>query len=277
MNNTKVWLITGASKGLGFELTTRLLELGHSVIATSRNADKLKPLQEKYSNLLPLSMEVIQPKSIEETIAKGLEHFARIDVVVNNAGYGLLGTLEEFSETEIRNVFDVNVFGVYNVCQSILPLFRQQKSGHILNIASVSASVAAPTTGIYSATKAAVLQLSEALAKEVEEFRIKVTAICPGGFRTDFLDKSSMMTPEKQIKDYSLVHHVLDRYAELNKNQGGDPKKAADVFIKLTEMENPPTRFYLGSDALRMMDKKLSEIQTSINENQELSKQADFN
>lgn len=277
MNNKKAWLITGASKGLGFELTNRLLEKGHSVIATSRNADKLKHLQDKYANLLPLSMEVIEPKSIEETIAKGLEHFGRIDIIVNNAGYGLLGTLEEFSETEIKNVFDVNVFGVYNVCKAILPVFRNQKSGHILNIASVSASFAAPTTGIYSATKAAVLQLSEALAKEVEEFGIKVTAICPGGFRTDFLDKSSMMTPKNRIEGYTLVNHVLDRYAELNKNQGGDPKKAADVFIQLTEMENPPTRFYLGSDALRMMDKKLNEVQSSIDENEQLSKQADFN
>ncbi len=276
MNNAKVWFVTGASKGLGLELVTRLLEKGHSVIATSRNAEKLLPLQEKYKNLLPLSMEVISPDDVSKTIKKGLAHFGKIDVVVNNAGYGLLGTLEEFSEQEIKNVFAVNVFGVIHVCQAILPVFRQQQSGHIINISSVSASVAAPTTGIYSATKAAVLQLSESLSKEVEEFGIKVTVVCPGGFRTDFLDTSSMVTPSQVIKEYTLVRNVLGRYAELNKNQGGDPSKAADVFIQLTEMAQPPVRFYLGSDALRMMNKKIAEIESGITALATVSKEADI-
>lgn len=273
MNDKKVWLVTGASKGLGFELVKHLLDKGYRVAATSRDASKITLRDD---NLFPLSMEVVNEENVKEGIDKVIKHFGKLDVVVNNAGYGLLGGIEELSDKEIRNVFDVNVFGLLNVSRAVLPIFRRQKSGRILNIASVSGSVSAPATGIYSATKAAVIQISEALAKEAEEFGVKVVAVCPGGFRTDFLDKSSMVTPENEIADYALVRNVINRFEELNKNQGGDPQKAAEVFIKLAEMEQPPLRFYMGSDALRMMAKKMDEISTSIGENKPLSHETDY-
>ncbi|WP_312089469.1 SDR family NAD(P)-dependent oxidoreductase [Chryseobacterium sp.] len=275
MEQSKVWLVTGASKGLGLELVTQLLAKGYRVAATSRNPQKMEQLS-SYKNFLALAMEIDDETSINKGIEAIKEHFGRIDVLVNNAGYGLLGTIEELSTTEIKNVFDVNVFGLINVTKAVLPLMRQQKSGRIINIASISASVAAPTTGIYSATKAVVLQLSESLKQEVEEFGIKVTAICPGGFRTDFLDKSSLSTPKNEIQDYTLVRNVLNRFAELNKNQGGDPKKAPEVFIKVAEMVNPPSRLYLGSDAIRMINKKMHDIQTNIDEFLTISQDTDF-
>lgn len=271
MTDKKVWFITGASKGLGFELVNSLLQKGHNVIATSRDVEKLSNLQKENANFLAISMEVIDEQNVKDAIQKGIHHFGKIDVVVNNAGYGLLGTLEELTITEIKNCFDVNVFGVINVSKAILPYFRTQHAGTIINIASVSGSVSATSTGIYSATKSAVIQISEALSSEVEEFGIKVIAVCPGGFRTDFLDKSSMVTAKNEILEYKAVRNIIARLGELNKNQGGDPKKIADVFIKLANMNNPPTRIYLGSDALRMMEKKVDSIVNNLKQNQELS------
>lgn len=278
MEQNKTWLVTGASKGLGFELVHKLLLTGHNVIATSRTVEKLQTLQAEFPNsLLPLSMEVIDEESVKASIEQAINHFGRIDVVVNNAGYGLLGTLEELSMSEIKNCFDVNVFGVINVSKAILPFFRTQKSGLIINIASVSGSVSGISTGIYSATKSAVLQLSEALASEVQELGIRVIAICPGGFRTDFLDKSSMKTPSSIIQDYQLVHQVMNNYGQLNKNQGGDPKKAADIFLKLADMPQIPSRLYLGTDALRMMQRKLNQTVNDIQTYQELTSYTDIN
>lgn len=278
MEQNKTWLVTGASKGLGFELVHKLLLTGHNVIATSRTVEKLQTLQAEFPNsLLPLSMEVIDEESVKASIEQAINHFGRIDVVVNNAGYGLLGTLEELSMSEIKNCFDVNVFGVINVSKAILPFFRAQKLGLIINIASVSGSVSGISTGIYSATKSAVLQLSEALASEVQELGIRVIAICPGGFRTDFLDKSSMKTPSSIIQDYQLVHQVMNNYGQLNKNQGGDPKKAADIFLKLADMPQIPSRLYLGTDALRMMQRKLNQTVNDIQTYQELTSYTDIN
>jgi short-subunit dehydrogenase len=274
MSTNKVWFITGASKGLGVELTKKLLESGHQVIATSRNADNFKSIDNP--NLLPLNMELVDEESIAQAIKTAIDHFGKIDVVVNNAGYGLLGTVEELSNTEIQDIFKVNVFGLIQVSKAILPHFRARKTGQIINIASVSGSVVAPATGIYSATKAAVIQISEALHVELAEFGIKVTAVCPGGFRTDFLDKSSMVLPKNPLAEYTVVRNIISQFGQLNKNQGGDPKKAADAFIALSEMENPPARIYFGSDALRMMERKISEVQSSINQFSDLSQSTNF-
>ncbi len=276
MSETKVWLVTGASKGLGHELIIHLLNNGYRVIATSRDSQKMQQLQKLHKNLLAISMDVTNAENVNREIHKAVEYFGRIDVVVNNAGYGLLGTLEELSDKEIRNVFDVNVFGVMNVTKAVLPILREQQVGHIINIASISGSVSSAATSIYSATKAAIIQLSEGLSKELEEFGIKVTVVCPGGFRTDFLDKSSLVTPGNEIGEYTLVRKIIDRYATLNQNQGGDPKKAAAVFRKLTEMQNPPKRLYLGSDALRMIGNKINEITEYLNEYKDLSQETDY-
>ncbi|MBC9798019.1 SDR family oxidoreductase [Sinomicrobium weinanense] len=275
MDTPKVWLVTGASKGFGYESVKLLLEKGYRVAATSRDSSKLEK-RINSDHFLPLTMEVANEESVSKAVSAVMQRFGKIDVLVNNAGYGLLGGIEELADEEIRKVFAVNVFGLINVSRSVLPIMRKQQSGRILNIASVSGSVSAPATGIYSATKAAVIQISEALSKEAEEFGIKVTAICPGGFRTDFLDKSSMATPKNEIPEYTLVRNTVERFGELNKNQGGDPKKAAAVFIKIGEMPNPPCRIYLGSDALRMMKKKIADVSQSLDTYFETSQESDY-
>ena len=275
MSDKKVWFVTGASKGFGYDLVSSLLQKGNRVIATSRTIEKLTHLEKGNPDFLALTMDLINEQNVMDAIQKGIAHFGKIDVVVNNAGYGLFGTLEEFSTTEIKNCFDVNVFGVIHVSKAIIPHFRMQKSGMLLNIASVSGSVSGIGSGVYSATKAAVIQLSEALSAELDEFGVKVIAVCPGGFRTDFLDTTSLVTAQRELEEYTAVRARVKRLRELNKGQGGDPKKAVEVFIQLAEMPNPPTRIYMGSDALRMMDAKINSVVDNINQHRSISVSTD--
>jgi len=279
MSNTKkqTWFITGASKGFGLELTEYLLQNGHQVVATSRNQQAFNDLQSAYpEQFLPLTMQVVDEQDVEKKITEAIAHFGKIDVLVNNAGYGLFGTMEELSMQEIRDMYDVNVFGVMHVSRALLPHFRQNKSGTILNIASVAGSYTGAALGLYSSTKAAVIQFSEALKAEVQEFGIDVCAVCPGGFRTDFLDGSSMTLPKNPMDAYTLVRNNIARYSTLNHQQGGDPKKFPHFIMELMQLDEMPARIYVGSDALRMMGRRIDEISTSITAHQNLSSSTDM-
>lgn len=272
MANKKNWFITGASKGFGFELTHYLLKKGHRVVASSRNTTSLKTLQEEFAeNLLAIEMQVTSESDVNEKMNLALNHFGKIDVLVNNAGYGLFGTMEELTMEEIRAMYEVNVFGVMHVSRALLPHFRANKSGTILNIASVAGSYTGAALGLYSSTKAAVIQFSEALKAEVQEFGIDVCAICPGGFRTDFLDNSSMTLAQNPIDAYTAVRNNIERYSTLNHKQGGDPKKFPVFVEELMQLERLPARIYVGGDALRMMGRRLDEIAQGIEENRTLS------
>lgn len=278
MTKNDVWFVTGASKGFGLLLVRELLSRGKKVVACSRNVDAIRNLPTQFDGqYLPLAMQVTDPEQVKNSVDEALRFFGKIDVLVNNAGYGLFGTMEELSLEEIRNMFDVNVFGVIHVSRALLPHLRKQKSGTILNIASVAGSYTSASLGLYSATKAAVIQFSEALKMEVEEFGVRVSAVCPGGFRTDFLDNSSMQTAENPIEEYSLVRNTIARYSSLNKMQGGDPNKYPKFIMDLVEMEVLPSRVYVGSDALRTMDKRLTDIANSIEKHQKISKSTDIN
>lgn len=277
MTKNDVWFVTGASKGFGLLLVQELLNQGLKVVATSRNIDSIRNLSTKFDGqYLPLAMQVTDENDIKNAFNQAIDYFGKVDVLVNNAGYGLFGTLEELSMEEIRKMFDVNVFGVMNVSKAILPHFRKQQKGTILNIASVAGSYTAVSLGLYSATKAAVIQFTEALRMEVEEFGIRVSAICPGGFRTDFLDSSSMQTAVHPIEEYSLVRNTIARYSGLNKMQGGDPDKYPKFIIDLENMKEVPSRIYVGSDALRTMTRRLGEIAQSIEEHRDISSSTDF-
>ncbi|MHB9782729.1 SDR family NAD(P)-dependent oxidoreductase [Streptococcus sp. 10F2] len=275
----KVLFVTGASKGIGLEVAVAALEKGYRVVATSRNAETLTEkvlarVPEVGSDFLALEM-LFAEDSIQAAVAQVLDHFGRIDVLVNNAGYGIFGALEEFSLDEIRKNFDVNVFGLLALTQAVLPGMRQQKSGHIINLASISGSVTGPVQGVYSATKASVIMMSEALQAEVEPFGIQVTAVNPTGIRTDFLDSSSMRRPEKEIKDYEVVQATMSGLARLNHNQGGDPTFLAQAILDIAEMKKTPNRFYAGSGALAAMQYKINEVVTEINEFADLSQSVD--
>lgn len=262
---SNVWLITGASKGLGLAVVKHALAQGFRVAATSRDAARLRTEVGAGDDVfLPLEVTLTDETSIASAVRQTKEQFGTIDVLVNNAGYAILGAMEEISDADIRANFDINVFGVMNMMRAVLPVMREQGRGHIINIASISGSLGMASTAIYSATKAAVILLSESVAAEVSDFGILVTAICPGGFRTDFLDKMSARHPEHAIAAYRSVHDAMEQFGRLNGNQSGDPEKAAEVMIEISRMKNPPTRLYIGSDALHGIDHKLHEVAQSV-------------
>lgn len=275
--NTPVWFITGASKGLGLALAQALLAQNYRVVATSRDQHKLvQALGKKSEQFLPLGMQVSNSDDIERAVAEAQAHFGGIDVLVNNAGFGLLGNLEELPWSTIEDGFEVNVFGVMRVLRAVLPVMRAQERGHIFNIASVSATVSAPAGAVYSATKAAVLQLSEGLAAELKPLGIYVTAVCPGGFRTDFLDPSSMQSSAGEIDDYAHVQDILAQVSAMNHQQRGNPDKLAEALITLSHSDAPPLRMYFGSDAEKMVDNKLARISKERETYKALTLSTDF-
>jgi NAD(P)-dependent dehydrogenase (short-subunit alcohol dehydrogenase family) len=265
MENQKVWFVTGASKGLGLTLVKKLLSQGYQVAATSRHKKDLENAVGKQAQFLALEVNLIDEQSVSNALLATVEKFGHLDVVVNNAGYGLLGGLEELNDKESRGNFDINVFGMLNVIRNVLPQLRKQGSGHIFNIASIGGFTGTfPGFGIYCATKFAVHGLSESLAAEVESFGINVTIVSPGYFRTNFLD-ASLATPAEPILAYEAVRASQSMHQEqLNGNQPGDPEKAADVFIKAAELDKPPLHLFLGQDAYDMVNQKIKSIELEM-------------
>ena len=207
---------------------------------------------------------------IHQAIASIIDRFGRIDVLVNNAGYALLGALDEVAMDEVRANFDVNVFGLLEVTQAVLPQMKKQHSGSIINLASISGTVTGPAQGIYSATKAAVIMMSEALQDEVAADGIHVTAICPSGVRTEFLGES-MKEPENKTNNNTAVSQTMAGLAHLNHNQSGNPVLVAKVILKLASMEQPPVRLYLGQPALAALQQKVQQVVNSTDQNIDLS------
>jgi NAD(P)-dependent dehydrogenase (short-subunit alcohol dehydrogenase family) len=266
MKNPKVWYITGASQGLGLTLVKKLLAGGFRVAATSRNVQALEKAVgfTDSERFIPLSVDLSKLDSIDESIQQTLKAFGRIDVVVNNAGYGMTSTVEEISDQDIRNIFEVNVLATINVVKKVLPVMRTQRSGYIINMGSVAGFVGASGWSVYSATKAAVAAFSEVLALDIKEFGIKVTIVKPSGFRTGFLAKDSLTSIESKIDGYISVKNTQKQYLSANGNQPGDPERAAAIIIELAETDQPPLHLYLGQDAYNRVASKL------VNMNKEL-------
>lgn len=267
----EVVIVTGASKGIGFETVLAALNNDMIVVGTSRTPEKLPA---KVDNFTAMKMD-FNEESIKQVVSEVIAKFGRIDVLVNNAGYAILGAFEDMDMAEVRTNFDVNVFGLMSMTQAVLPQMRKQKSGRIINLSSISGSVTGPSQSIYSASKAAVTLMSEALAQEVAPYNIKVTALCPWGVRTDFLDESSLKKPATQGGDYKVVDQTLAGLARLNHNQNGDPALVAQAIMKVVDMPNPPARLYLGAGALMAVQSKIEEIVQVANENLELSQSID--
>lgn len=278
MTKNKVWFVTGASKGLGLALVEKLLAQGFHVAATSRNKEDLEnAVTSNRDHFLPLEVHLTDEQSVENAINDTKERFGTIDVVVNNAGYGQIGAIEEVSDREVRDLFDVNVFGTLNVIRAVLPIMRNQQSGHIVNVSSISGFHAIPLSGTYGAAKHAVKGLTEALAQEVEPFGIKATCVLPGMFRTNFLNNESIRIANEPIAAYQEQN---DKRAKFNaSNDGtqiGDPQKAADVFIALSQQENPPVLLFLGKDANQVFENKISELKNQVSKWKELGTSTDF-
>ncbi|AWK04477.1 short-chain dehydrogenase/reductase [Flavobacterium crocinum] len=267
MDNKKVWFVTGASKGLGLELAKKLLAEGYKVAATSRSEESLiKVLGNTSESFLPLEMDLVDEKSVKSAIDKTIGHFKTIDVLVNNAGYGLLGALEELTDAESRKNYEVNVFGLLNVIRNTMPILRANKTGHIFNISSVGGYYGEfPGWGIYCSTKFAVAGLTESLAAEVKSFGVHATIVYPGYFRTDFLKDSSLLLPQNPIAEYKEVRQSESAYKDdINENQPGDPVKLAEALIKASEDQNPPLHLFLGEDAYNMANQKIASVQAEL-------------
>ena len=278
MNTSKVWFVTGASQGLGLTLVKKLLESGYRVAATSRKAQELKEAVGVIDaeRFLPLAVDLHNLDSIDESIQQTIAAFGRIDVVVNNAGYGMAGTVEEIAEQDIRNIFDVNVLATIDVVKSVLPFMRKQRSGYIINIGSVAGFAGAPGWSVYSATKAAIAAFSEVLALDVKEFGIKVTVVEPSGFRTGFLTKNSLAYIESKIDGYQAVKDTQEQYLAANGKQPGDPERASEILLELAESEQSPLHLYLGQDAYNRASGKLAAMTAELEEWKSATISADY-
>jgi len=247
-SNKKVWFVTGCSKGLGKALVEELLNQKYPVAGTSRSLDSIKSFPQT-DLFLPISMNLKDEADVKKAIDKTLEKFGRIDVVVNNAGFIHLSTIEEMSDKDAREEFDINIFGVLNVVRNVLPHMRKQGSGHIFNVSSLGAYNVGPLSGIYCATKHALKAISETLAQEVKQFGIHVTDVKPGFMRTEFFGSSYKTTSPKDSPYKGLYDENMKFYMGQNGNQIGDPKKAAKLYIEVAEMEKPYESLPMGTDS----------------------------
>jgi NAD(P)-dependent dehydrogenase (short-subunit alcohol dehydrogenase family) len=256
----KIWFITGASRGFGALIAARALRDGDSVIAAARDPASVAARLGDHPNLLAVRLDVTREADAHAAVDAALKRFNRIDVLVNNAGYGLLSAVEEATGPEVERLFATNVFGLLAVTRAVLPIMRRQRSGHIINMSSLGGYAASAGWGIYGATKFAVEGISEALAAELAPLGIQATVVEPGFFRTDFLDAQSMQSAAP-IEDYAQTVGVTRAHAaDLNHSQPGDPAKLADAIVSLAKEADPPKRLQLGSDALARIAAKNREV-----------------
>jgi NAD(P)-dependent dehydrogenase (short-subunit alcohol dehydrogenase family) len=262
----KVWYVTGASKGLGLALVRKLVAEGHCVAATSRSLEGLEQAMASApaDQFLPLEVDLSDEASVAGSLLTTYEVFGRVDVVVNNAGYGIGGALEELTLEEIRNNFEVNVFAPMIVIRAAMPYLRAQRSGHIINISSIAGFAGATGWSVYAAAKQALIGLSDVLRQDVQSLGIHVTAVAPGAFRTQFLTKESLVFAGTPIEDYQDVRASHARYLSIDGKQIGDPVKAAEALIQIAEMPEPPSLLFLGSDAYNRATAKMRELEQLI-------------
>ena len=273
----RTWFITGASTGFGRVLAEEVLKAGGKVIATARDRDKVADLEAKFpQRAKALALDVTHAGQVDSAVSQAFAQFGRVDVLVNNAGYGVAGAIEEVSDAEFMPMSETNVFGLLRVTRAFLPHLRKQRSGHILNLSSIGGLVASPGMGYYNATKFAVEGLSEALAAEVAPLGIRVTIIEPGPFRTDFLGRSGVVAKER-IADYDATAGNMRKYfAENDGKQKGDPQRAVHAMMQVVESPNPPLRLLLGAAALQRLRSKLGTWEKEIAEWEQVTVGADF-
>jgi NAD(P)-dependent dehydrogenase (short-subunit alcohol dehydrogenase family) len=276
-SDTPVWFISGCSTGFGRELAKLVLARGWRAVVTARDADRVADLAEGAEDrALAVSLDVTDQAQIEDAVVQAKAKFGRIDVLVNNAGYGYQASVEEGEESEIRAQFDANVFGLFALTRAVLPIMRAQKSGHIINITSVAGLVGFPGSGYYAASKHAVEGWSDALLAEVQPLGINVTCVEPGPFRTDWAGRSLKQTPVA-IADYAeTAGKRLDGTREVSGTQAGDPVRAGEAMIALTENANPPRHLVLGAFGYEAVTAKLAGRLKEIEAHKADSLGADF-
>ncbi|MCT7659091.1 oxidoreductase [Mycobacterium deserti] len=271
------WLITGCSTGIGRDIAHAALQAGHSVVVTARRPESVQDLADEFGErAIAKTLDVTDKDQIAAAVQAADDVFGGIDVLVNNAGYGYMSAVEEGDDAEVRKLFDTNYFGVVDTIKAVLPSMRARKSGHIINISSMTGLVANPPNAYYSSTKFALEALTEALAQEVKPLGIKVTAIEPGAFRTDWA-RRSMKESSAPIGDYeenvgtrkTLIKDFADHLP-------GDPRKVAEAVLMITTLDDPPLRLLLGRDVLKAVRDKLSAMSASIEEWKTVTKDVNF-
>jgi NAD(P)-dependent dehydrogenase (short-subunit alcohol dehydrogenase family) len=276
-NSHLVWFITGTSQGFGRELVRASLQRGDSVIATSRSPQVVAEAFSKAADrLLALSMDLRDPAQISSAVQRATARFGRIDVLVNNAGYGVTGAVEEASEAEIARLYETNVFGLLRVTRAILPFMRKQRGGHIVNLSSIGGLTGLPGWGIYNSTKFAVEGLSEALAAELAPLGIGVTIVEPGPFRTEFLGVS-LVKAANTLPDYEgTAGKTRSGAVERNGKQQGDPARAADAIVQAITSPDPPLHLLLGKFAYDRFNQKLDALRREMEAWRDLGLSTDF-
>jgi NAD(P)-dependent dehydrogenase (short-subunit alcohol dehydrogenase family) len=273
----RVWFITGASRGLGALIAKAALADGNAVIAAGRNVAAIAERLGDSPGLLPVALDVTNEAQANAAVEAVVEKFGRIDVLVNNAGFGLLGAIEESSDADVRRMYDTNVFGLLNITRAVLPVMRSQRAGHIINMSSLGGYRSAAGFGAYCSTKFAVEGLTEALRAELKPLGIHATVVEPGYFRTDFLDASSLVVAREVIADYDETSGNVRRIAaNMNHNQPGDPAKLATALVELVDSQTPPLRLPLGTDALKAIAEKNAYVTQETETWKALSQSTDF-
>ncbi|NJP97698.1 SDR family NAD(P)-dependent oxidoreductase [Nonomuraea sp. FMUSA5-5] len=260
------WFITGASRGLGAEIARTAHAQGDDVVIAVRNPARVPDDLAKAGNVLTVALDVTDSAAIPAAVQAAVDRFGRIDVLVNNAGRGLLGALEEITDAEARSLFDLNVFALIDMTRAVLPVMRRQGSGKLVHIGSRSGFEGEPGVSLYSASKFAVAGISEALSKELAPFGIQSMVVEPGVLRTDFLDASSLSVAAHRIADYdgTPAHVTLDWAGTANHAQLGDPVKGAALIYEVTRQDSLPTHLYLGPDTLERLQVKLDQIEQDV-------------
>jgi NAD(P)-dependent dehydrogenase (short-subunit alcohol dehydrogenase family) len=253
----RVWMITGASRGIGARIAAAALAHGDAVVAAARDAASIEQRFGTRPGLLAVALDVTDEAQAAQAAAAALTRFGRIDVLVNNAGYGLLGAVEEASADEVRRLYETNVFGLLNVTRAVLPTMRERRRGHVINISSLGGYQSAAGFGVYCSTKFAVEGLTEALHAELAPLGIHATVVEPGYFRTEFLEGQSLVTSPRLIDDYAAsAGRVREAARQISLNQPGDPERLAQALLTLVEAGDPPLRLPLGTDTLQVIADK---------------------
>jgi len=276
-NFKRVWFVTGAARGIGARIVDAALAQGDAVVATSRDASTLEQRFGAQPGLLAVALDVTSEAQSAAAVAAALARFGRIDVLVNNAGFGLLGAVEEASADEVRRLYETNVFGLLNVTRAVLPAMRARRSGHVINLSSVGGYRSGAGFGVYCSTKFAVEGLTEALHAELQPLGIHATVVEPGYFRTEFLEQSSLVVSPRIVDDYApTAGQVREAAKRISLNQPGDPQRLAQAMLALVESATPPLRLPLGTDTLQAIRDKNAFVEQETAMWERLSASTDF-
>jgi NAD(P)-dependent dehydrogenase (short-subunit alcohol dehydrogenase family) len=277
MTDKKVWLVTGAGRGMGVDIAKAALAAGHAVVATGRNSEQVKQALGEHGDLLVVALDVTSPASAEAATQAAVERFGRIDVLVNNAGNFYVGYFEELTPAQIDAQLAVTLLGPMNVTRAVLPVMRRQRSGHIVTITSTAGIVGGETASAYAAAKFGAEGWMEALSPEVAPFGIKTTLVEPGFFRTELLEPASTTWAELSIDDYAERTAAIRPFWEsMNGKQEGDPAKLAAALVQIVDQEQPPVRWVAGADAVAGVEQKARDLLAQVDAYRELSNSLAF-